>query len=139
MLQTFPSGKINVAKNLLFFLLIAPLHHSFTFYSQFLYELNTGFISLKLCVCARAGVFVWVCLYVCVYFGFRFVFIKVYIFVQQKAWTLWLWNVKIKNNKQLRTALLSNLWFFSCNKWFENSMIFAQVWGPWKLPSRRTF
>ena len=82
MLQTFPSGKINVAKNLLFFLLIAPLHHSFTFYSQFLYELNTSFISLKLCVCARAGVFVCVCvcMFVCTLDFVSFLLKSIFLF-----------------------------------------------------------
>ena len=40
MLKIFPSDKINVTKNTLFFLSTAPTHHSFTFNSQFLYELK---------------------------------------------------------------------------------------------------
>ena len=40
MLKQFPSDKINVTKNALFFLSRALIHHSFTFNSQFLYELN---------------------------------------------------------------------------------------------------
>ena len=40
MLKTFPLGKINSTKNALFFLSRAPIHHSFTFNSRFLYELK---------------------------------------------------------------------------------------------------
>ena len=75
MLKTFPSDKINGAKNSLLFLLRAPTHHSFTFNLRFLYELKYK-VRLSKTVC---GIF---------YFRFRFVFIKVYIFAQQNAWTL---------------------------------------------------
>ena len=73
MLQKFPSEKINVTKNPLFFLSRAPTHHSFTFNLRFLYE-------LKHKVCFSKTVFG--------IFNFRFglVFVKVYIFVQQNAW-----------------------------------------------------
>ena len=40
MLKKFPPNKISVTKNALYFLLRAPTHHSFTFNSQFLYELK---------------------------------------------------------------------------------------------------
>ena len=40
MFEKFPSDKINVTKNALFFLLQAPTYHSFTFTSQLLYKLN---------------------------------------------------------------------------------------------------
>ena len=40
MLKKFSSGKINVTKNVLFFFLLAPTHHSVTFDSQFLQELK---------------------------------------------------------------------------------------------------
>ena len=59
---------MNVTKNALFFLLQAPTHHSFTFNSQFLYELKYK-VRLSEILC---GIF---------QFRFRFVFIKVYIFV----------------------------------------------------------
>ena len=49
MLKKFLSDKINVTKNALFFLSQAPTHHSFTYNSQFLYELKHSLISLKLC------------------------------------------------------------------------------------------
>ena len=75
MLKNIPLGKINGAKNTLFFLSRAPTHHSFTFNLQFLYELKHK-VRLSKTVC---GIF---------HFRFRFVFIKVYIFVQQNAWTL---------------------------------------------------
>ena len=75
MLKNFPSDKMSVTNNALFFLLRAPTHHSFTFNSQFLYELK-HLVHLSKNVC---GIF---------HFRFPFVFIKVYICVQQKAWTL---------------------------------------------------
>ena len=71
MLKKFPSNKINVRKKASFFLR-APTHHSFTFNSQFLYELKHS-VHFSKFVC---GIF---------HFGFRLDFIKVYIFVQQKA------------------------------------------------------
>ena len=82
MLKKFSSDKINGTKDALFFLSRAPTHHSFTFKSRFLYELKRKVcLSKNLC-----GIF---------HFRFRFLFIKVYIFVQQNAWTIWLWNVII--------------------------------------------
>ena len=72
-------GKANVTINALFFLSRTPTHHnhSFIFNLKFLYKLNhmenlskTGY-----------GIF---------HFQFLFVVIKLYIFVQQKAWILWL-------------------------------------------------
>ena len=80
MLKKFPSDKINGTKYVLFFLLRAPTHHSFTFNFlnlRFLYELKHKVLFSKT-----------VCLIF--YFWFPLVFIKVYIFVQQNAWTLWL-------------------------------------------------
>ena len=81
MFKKFPSGKINNTKNELFFLLRARKHQAFTFNSPFSYKLwSTSFLSLKV--------------------GMRFYiidsvsfFIKVYILAQQKAWTLWFYNV----------------------------------------------
>ena len=75
MLEKFPTDKISSKKNVLLFLLRAPLHHSFTFYLQFLYEPKHK-VRLSKTLC---GIF---------HFRFRFVFIKVYIFVEQKVWTL---------------------------------------------------
>ena len=40
MLKKFPSDKIDVTKNALFFLSRAPTHYSFTFNSRFYYELK---------------------------------------------------------------------------------------------------
>ena len=77
MFKKFPSDKINGTKNILFFLLRAPTHHSFTFNLRFLYELKRK-VRLPKTLC---GIF---------HFSFRFAFIKVYIFVQQNTWTLWL-------------------------------------------------
>ena len=64
--------KIKVTKNAPLFLYRALAHHSFTFNSQFLYELKHK-VRLSKTV---YGI------------PFRLVFVKVYIFVQQKAWTL---------------------------------------------------
>ena len=61
------------------FLLGAPTHHSFTFDLQFLYDLKHKvqvYPSKTMC-----GIF---------HFRSRLVFMNVYIFVQQKAQTLWL-------------------------------------------------
>ena len=43
MSKKYPSNKINVTKNAIFFLSQAPTDHSFTFNSQFLYELKHNF------------------------------------------------------------------------------------------------
>ena len=69
MLKKFPYGKINGAKNVLFFHSRAPTHHSFACNLRFLYDLkNKACLSKTVC-----GIF---------HFRFRFVFIKVYMFVQ---------------------------------------------------------
>ena len=59
------------------FFLLAPTHHSVTFDSQFLQELKH---KVHLSKTVRGIFHFWLCL----------VFIKVYIFIYQKAWTLWL-------------------------------------------------
>ena len=50
-------------------------------------------------------------------FRFRFIFIKVYIFAQQNAWTLWLYNVtisfKIKIIEKPHTVLQQVVWKFN--------------------------
>ena len=75
MLKKFPSDKINVTKNAVFFLSQSPIYYSFTFNLRFLYELKHKVrLSKTLCVIFR--------------FQFHFVFVKAYIFVQQKPWTL---------------------------------------------------
>ena len=75
MLKKIPLDKINVTKNMLFFLLWAPTHLTFIFNSQFLYKLK-HMVHLSKTVC---GLF---------HFRFLLVFIKLYISAQQKAWTL---------------------------------------------------
>ena len=75
MLRKFPSDKISDAKNALFFLLRAPIHHSFTFNLRILYQLKYK-VRLSKTVC---GIF---------HFRFRFVSINAYIFVQQNTWTV---------------------------------------------------
>ena len=73
MLKKSPSDKISITRNALFS--GASTHHSFTFNSQFLYELkHKARLSKTLC-----GIF---------QFTFQFVFIKCYIFIKQEAWTL---------------------------------------------------
>ena len=75
MFKNLTSDKIKLTKNAPFFLSRIPTHHSFTFNSQFLYELKH---MVHLSKTAR-GIF---------YFRFRLVFVKFYIFVQKKAWAL---------------------------------------------------
>ena len=86
MLKKFPMDKINVTKNVLFFLSETPCHHSFifdTFDSQFLYpRKHKDYLPETVC-----GIF---------HFRFRLVFIKLIIFVQQKAWTLFEFKVDDK-------------------------------------------
>ena len=129
-LEKFPLDKINVKnKSTIFFrelqliTVLLLIRNSYTSWSA-------RFISLKHCVKTF-------------HFRFRLVLIKTYIFVQFKAWTLSLWNVKIpfkiKVTEKLPTVLLPDLWFLSCNKNFENSMISVWVGAPQKLPWRCTF
>ena len=73
-LKKFPSDKIKVTKNALFFLLQVPTHHRFNFNSQFLYKLKQKFhLSENV-----GGIFSFP-------FWFFFFFFKVYIFFQQKS------------------------------------------------------
>ena len=99
MLKHFPQDKINVTKNALFFLSQAPTHHSFTFNSQFLYDLKHKF-HLPKTVCE---IF---------HFPFRFFFMKVYIFVR-------------KTIEKPHKVLIPDLKFLSCNIKFESSTISA--------------
>ena len=73
MLKIFPSDKINVTKNTLFFLSRSPTHHSFTVNSRFLHELkHKVYLSKKV-----RGIS---------HFRFRLVFIKVHIFFNKNHW-----------------------------------------------------
>ena len=112
-------------KCLAFFLLRAPAHHSFTFNLRFLYELKHK---------VRLSKTVWGSFH----FRFLFVFIKVFIFVQIMDG---LQNVripfKIKITEKAHTALLPDLWFLSCNKKFQNSMISSWVGAPQNWPSEK--
>ena len=96
----------------------------------FLYELK-HIVDLSKTMC---GIF---------HFQFKLFFIKVYIFVQQKPWSLWLWNVimsfKIKIIEKPHTLLLPDLWFLSCINKFENSMISTWAGAPQKLTWWQTF
>ena len=69
-IKSIPYGQNKWYKNSLFFLSVAPTHHSFT-----LCELNHK---------ARLSKTV----YGILYFRFRFVLIKVHVFIQKPAWTL---------------------------------------------------
>ena len=130
MLKKFPSDKKNGTNDAIFFLSLAPIHHSLTFNLWFLYELKYK-VCLSKIVC---GIF---------HFRFRFVFIKVYVFVQQNAWTLWLSKViisfKIKIIAKPHMVLLPDLWFLCCNKKFENSMISSWVRAPQNWPGDKVF
>ena len=72
MLKKFPSGKINGTKNIPFFILQAPTHHSFTFNLGFLYELKHKVRLLKT-------------VFEIFHFRFRLEFIKFYIFCSTKC------------------------------------------------------
>ena len=78
-LKKFPSDKISGTKHALFLLSQTPSNQNSAFNLRFLYELEHK-VRLSQTV---GGIF---------HFRFRFVFIEVYIFVQQNAWTLWLYN-----------------------------------------------
>ena len=122
--------KTHVLQKIPFFLSWTPTHHSFTFNLWFLYELKHK-VSLPKTVC---GI---------IRFWFRFVFIKAYIFVQQNPWTLLLKNAiitfKIRIIEKPQTVLLLVIWFLSCNKKFENSMIPVWVGAPQKMTWRQCF
>ena len=80
--KKFTSAKKKCSKKSPPFSFVSSTHHSFTFISRFLYELEHK-VPLSKTV---SGIF---------HFRFRFGFIKVYIFLQQKAWILLLQNVII--------------------------------------------
>ena len=68
--------QIKDTKNAIFFLSRATIHRSFLFNLRFLHELKC-----KICLSKSvSGIF---------HFRIRLAFIKVYVFVKQKAWTLW--------------------------------------------------
>ena len=96
-----------------FFLLRAPIHHSFTFNLRFL--TFRGFVSLKLCV------------------GFSIfdsvTFLLKFIFLSNKMHGVFDFIIpfKIKMIKQPQIVLLAELWFLSCNKNFKSSVISAWV------------
>ena len=120
MLKEFPSYKINGTKIALFFLLRAAAHHSFTFNLRW----AKAQVSVKLFVVFSTFDFVS--------FLFKFIFL-----VNKNAWAFWLQNIiipfKIKIIEKPRMVLSPHLWFLSCNKKFENSMISAWVGAPQKL------
>ena len=132
MLKKFPSDEINGTKHAHFFLLGDQTQHSFTFTLRFSYELkheDQGSFSKTV-----GEVF---------QFRFRFIFLTVYIFVQQNPWSLWLWNVivafKIKIIEKPSTVFFPAIWFLSCNKTIQNSMVSAWVGSAQKPIWRQIF
>ena len=68
MSKKLPSDKINITKNVLFSLSLAPTHHSFAFNSRYLYKVRLSKTMMR-------GIF---------HFRFCLIFIKVYHFVNAK-------------------------------------------------------
>ena len=108
----------------LFFLsfIIFSFHHSFTFNLCFLYELK-HIIYPKLCL--EFSIFHSVSLNT----------IKIYIFVQQKIWTLWIWNVIIpfkikKTRKDTHSFTLRRLIF----KFQQGVWKFSNICVNWSWP-----
>ena len=91
MLKKFPSDKINVTKNVLFFLSRAPTHHSFTFNLQFLYELKRKVHLSK----TECRIF---------HFRFRPIFIKLYFCSTKSTDSLTLKRHNSFQNKNKRKA-----------------------------------
>ena len=96
MLKIFPLEKMNVKRNALSFLSRAPTHHRFTFNLRFLYKLKH---KVHLTKTVRGIFYFQFCLLFIIIrrkknnfflFSTDYPFIKVYIFVQLKAYTLWL-------------------------------------------------
>ena len=111
MLIKLPSDKINVTKMHSFFFRELQLITVLLLIWNSCTSWSTRFISLKLC-----SIF---------HFRFRFVFIKVYIFVQQKAWTLWNFIIPFKTKinsfalKPLIFKMQQKAWKFNdtCVSW----------------------
>ena len=131
MLKKFPSDKISGTKHALFFLSRAPYHHGFAFDWQFLHELKCKVPLYKTVI----GIF---------HFRFLFVFIKVIFLFNKmhglcdfKTWKRIPFKIKIIEKPHI--ILLPDLWFLSCNKKFQNSMIFAWVGAPQNWPGDKFF
>ena len=115
--------KINGAKNVLFFLSQAPTRYSFTFNLWFLHELKHK-VRLSKTVC---GIF-------------HFRICSVFITFLYNKMTLKRHNsFKIKRIEKPHIVLLPDLWFLSCNKKFQNSMISAWVRAPQNWPGDKFF
>ena len=126
--------KANGSKNALFFLSRALAHHSFTLNLQLLIcdsymSWSTRFVSLTPCV------------------GFSIfnsvLFLLKFIFLFIKICRLFDLNgilpFKIKIIEKLRTVLVPDLSFLTCNKTFWNSIISAWVGAFLKLTWRQIF
>ena len=102
-----------VQKKALFFHLRTPTHHIFTVNLRL--NLSTRFVSLKLCV--------GISIFDSVLYLLKSIFLlhKIHGF-----------HSKLKKIEKLHTALLPDLWFLSCNKKFQNSVISAWVGAPQK-------
>ena len=107
--EIFKYAFVDKIDKTVFFLSWAQTHQNFTFNLRFLYELKHK-VRLSKILC---GIF---------HFRFGFAFIKVYVFIQQNASALWIWNIiipfKTKIIEKLHPVLLTDLWFLNCNKKF---------------------
>ena len=132
--------KQNVKKKLLRIKLTLQKMHSFSFSKLQLitvallirnsyFSWKTWFISLKLCIGFSIFDSVSFLLNSCYYYFY-------YFRSTEKNWAL---PFKIKIIEEPNTVLLPDLWFLSCNKKFENSMISTSVGAPHKLTWRWTF
>ena len=88
---------------------------------------STRFVSLKLCVGFS------------VFDSDSFLLKFIFLFNKMHGLKNVIIPFKIKVIEKLHTVLLPDLWFLSCNKKFENSMMSTWVGAPQKLTCRRTF
>ena len=125
MWKKFPLDKINFTKNALFFLSRAPTHHSFTFNSRFSYELkHNAHLSKKVSV----GFFIFNSLSFLLWLSINSLTLKRHSSFQN-----------YNNNKAMHSFAPRPLWFLSCDKKFEISIISAWVGATEKLTWRRIF
>ena len=110
-----------------FFLSQVPTHHSFTLICDSYMCWSTRFVSLKLCVGFS------------VFDSDSFLLKFIFLFNKMHGLKNVIIPFKIKVIEKLHTVLLPDLWFLSCNKKFENSMISAWVKAPQKLSGDEFF
>ena len=124
--------KNNCYKKCSLFSFLSPNLSVLQFYLRFLYELKHK-VHLSKTVCESF------------HFRFQFVFIKVYIFVQEKAWTLWLENIispfKIKIIEKPGSFFSLRVLIFKLQ---QEALKFSDIYVSWssalqKLTKRRIF